>query len=43
MCGNNDCVYLFEFKPYASDTRTMFKIGVNFSTAERNITDWVVR
>ena len=29
-------------KPYEADTRKLFKIGVNFSTAERNITEWEV-
>ena len=28
--------------PYAADKRKLFKIGVNFSTTERNITEWVV-
>ena len=28
--------------PYAADKRKLFKIGVNFSSAERNITEWVV-
>ena len=30
-------------KPYEVDSRTLFKIGVNFSTDERNITEWEVR
>ena len=30
-------------KPYAADTRKVLKIGVNFSTPERNITEWEVR
>ena len=30
-------------KTYASDNRKLFKIGVNFSTTERNITEWEVR
>ena len=29
-------------KPYEADTRKLFKIGVNFSSKERNITDWEV-
>ena len=29
-------------KPYSADKRKLFKIGVNFSTAERNITEWEV-
>ena len=29
-------------KPYASDKRKIFKIGVNFSTKERNISEWKV-
>lgn len=29
-------------KPYASDKRKLFKIGVNFSTKERNIVDWQI-
>lgn len=28
--------------PYAADKRKLFKIGVNFSTEERNITEWEV-
>ena len=28
--------------PYAADKRKLFKIGVNFSSDERNITEWVV-
>ena len=27
-------------QPYAADRRTVYCIGVNFSTAERNITEW---
>jgi len=29
-------------KPYESDKRKLFKIGVNFSSKDRNITEWVV-
>ena len=29
-------------KPYAADKRKLFKIGVNFSSTERNITEWAV-
>ena len=29
--------------PYSADSRKLFKIGVNFSTSERNISEWVVR
>lgn len=29
-------------KPYEADKRKLFKIGVTFSTQERNITDWKV-
>ncbi|WP_191017357.1 Cof-type HAD-IIB family hydrolase [Treponema zioleckii] len=29
-------------KPYTSDSRKLFKIGVNFSTEERNIVEWEV-
>ncbi|WP_191015949.1 ATP-binding protein [Treponema zioleckii] len=28
--------------PYSADSRKLFKIGVNFSSAERNITEWEV-
>ena len=28
--------------PYAADKRKLFKIGVNFSSTERIITEWVV-
>lgn len=28
--------------PYAADKRKLYKIGVNFSSAERNISEWVV-
>ena len=28
--------------PYSADKRKLFKIGVNFSTSERNITEWEV-
>ena len=28
--------------PYAADRRKLFKIGVNFSSSERNITEWEV-
>ena len=28
--------------PYSTDKRKLFKIGVNFSSAERNITEWEV-
>ena len=30
-------------KPYVADKRKVFKIGVNFSSKERNIIEWVVR
>lgn len=29
-------------KPYEADNRKLFKIGVNFSTKERNIVEWLV-
>ena len=29
-------------KPYSSDSRKIFKIGVNFSTKDRNIAEWKV-
>ncbi len=29
-------------KPYAADPRTVFKIGVNFDSKERNLTEWEV-
>ena len=29
-------------RPYESDKRKLFKIGVNFSTKERNIVEWKV-
>ena len=29
--------------PYSADSRKLFKIGVNFSTSERNISEWLVR
>ena len=29
--------------PYSADKRKLFKIGVNFSSSERNITEWEVR
>lgn len=29
-------------KPYSADNRTLFKIGVNFSSSERNIAEWEV-
>lgn len=29
--------------PYSTDKRKLFKIGVNFSSAERNITEWEVQ
>ncbi|MCD8313237.1 MAG: PD-(D/E)XK nuclease domain-containing protein, partial [Bacteroidales bacterium] len=29
-------------KPYALDKRKVFKIGVNFSSATRSITDWKI-
>ena len=29
--------------PYSADKRKLFKIGVNFSSVERNITEWEVR
>ena len=28
--------------PYAADKRKLFKIGVNFSSKERNICEWIV-
>lgn len=30
-------------KSYSSDSRKLFKIGVNFDSKERNITEWMVR
>ena len=30
-------------KPYESDKRKLFKIGVNFSTKERKIIEWEVK
>lgn len=29
-------------KPYAADKRTIYKIGVSFSSTERNIAEWLV-
>ena len=29
-------------KPYSSDARKIFKIGVNFSSEKKNIADWLV-
>ena len=29
-------------RPYAADKRKLFKVGVNFSTEERNIIEWEV-
>ena len=29
--------------PYAADRRTVFRVGVNFDSQERNITEWKVR
>lgn len=29
--------------PFASDQRTLYKIGVNFSSAKRCVDDWQVR
>ncbi len=29
-------------RPYASDRRKLFKIGVNFSSSDRNINEWEV-
>ena len=29
--------------PFANDTRQLFKIGVNFSAATRNIESWIVK
>ena len=29
--------------PYAADSRKIFKIGVNFDSATRNITEWKVQ
>ena len=29
--------------PFATDTRKLFKIGVNFSSRTRNIEKWVIR
>ena len=31
------------FQYYAADTRKMFRIGVNFDSGERNISEWVVQ
>ena len=28
--------------PYAADTRKLFKIGVNYDSAARNLTEWKV-
>ena len=28
--------------PYAADTRKMYKIGVNYDSAARNLTEWKV-
>ena len=30
-------------KPYAADSRKLYKIGVNFSSSERNITEWICK
>ena len=30
-------------KPYVADKRKVFKIGVNFSSKERNITEWIAQ
>ena len=29
-------------KPFASDSRRLFKIGINFSTSTRRIEDWKI-
>jgi hypothetical protein len=29
-------------KPYSSDKRVLIKIGVNFSSVERNVSEWKV-
>ena len=29
--------------PYTADKRKLFKIGVNFSSTERNISEWEVK
>ncbi|MDY6254379.1 MAG: PD-(D/E)XK nuclease domain-containing protein, partial [Bacteroidales bacterium] len=29
--------------PFVSDSRRLFKVGVNFSNATRNIEKWLVR
>ena len=29
--------------PYSADKRKLFKIGVNFSSSEKNITEWEVK
>lgn len=29
-------------KPYVADKRRIYKIGVNFDSGERNITEWIV-
>ena len=29
-------------KPFADDSRQLFKIGINFSTATRRIDDWTI-
>jgi hypothetical protein len=33
---------LFAILPYPADKRKLFKIGVNFSTKERNIVEWQI-
>lgn len=30
-------------KPYAADLRKVYKVGVNFDSKERNITEWKVK
>jgi hypothetical protein len=34
--------YMGYAKPYAADRRTLIKIGVNFDSAARNLTEWKV-
>ena len=38
-------IYVMEFYalPFVSDSRRLFKVGVNFSNATRNIEKWLVR
>lgn len=39
LCQISDRGYA---EPFESDGRKMVKVGVNFSSAERNIADWIV-